>query len=281
MSSLPTRRPALSYPPFAELTKLVYGEPKVGKTSFCDSTPDSLFLATEPGHDFVKSPVVRITSWGWDVDKAGKPKPLGHLPYVPPRVDEKTGIVYTNFKDFVREIYQARAQKTLSFKAAVVDIVDNLYSMCLNAVCVGKGIDYPPENDFGKTWKEIREEWELWVRRLLDALNVTFVTHTTTDKVEVKGSNGITKEIERRIPTFKGNKAAQFLDGIINVMGFAHFGPEGQRQIVFSGSPSLATGDRTGILEKVGVLPLSFEACAKAYEAKAKEMNINIASKWA
>lgn len=188
-----------------------------------------------------------------------------------------------NFCDLVRELYQWRKDGRLvkaGYKSVVIDIVDNLYSMCLNHVCARKGIDYPPESDFGKTWKEIREEWETWLRRLMDVVNVTFITHCAKDKVEMTLPNGVTKEIERHVPTFKGNKAAQFLDGIINCMGFVHKNAKGEYVITFRGSPQLGTGDRTKVLEALGPMYLNWNDVAKAYDTKAKEMGFAIASKW-
>jgi len=253
---------AVIYPPPGETTKLIYGEPKVGKTKFCDAMPGAFFFATEPGHDFCKSSKKRARSWGPN-DKAVTSDPEA-----------------VDFQTFVRALYDAKKQGKLKVRTVVVDIVDNLYAMCLNHVCGKKGLEYPPENDFGKTWKEVREEWEKWIRALLDVVPVTFVTHTTTDKVEVMGANKVRKEIERRVPTFKGNKAAQFLDGVINLIGFAHFGPGGERQITFQGDQSLATGDRTGIFEGMGPLPLDWAKVAKAYEDECKRRKIEIRSKW-
>lgn len=277
VSSIPQKRPALVFPPFSELTKLIYGEPKVGKTSFLDKAPGHFFMATEPGHDFVKSPVVRIIHWGWDKEGSKYIVAQGDR-YIPPRYDEKTGVTYTNLKDLVRELH-ANKGKDGSFKIITIDIIDNLWGMCLDAVCTMLGLDYPPEHDFGKTWKLVRSDWEMWLRRLMDVASVNFVTHTTTDTVDIK-MKGITKEVVRRIPTFKGNKAAQFLDGIVNVMGFAHFGEDGSRQITFGGQTNLATGDRTGIFEKLGPLPLDWAEVEAAYNKQAKAMGIEIRSKW-
>lgn len=267
------------FPPFMELTKLIYGEPKVGKTSFVDGAPDHYFLATESGHDFVKSPVVRIDRWGWDAGPDGRPMLSPGEVYVAPRT-LTDGTIVTNFKDHVRQATMARRAGNWNMKVASIDIIDNLYQMCLDAVCKRKGIDYPPETDFGKTWKEVTADWRLWLQRFLDVISVNFLTHTTTDKIEVKQSNGITKEIERRIPTFKGNKAAQYLDGVVNCMGFAFFDGAGQRCITFAGDVRLASGDRSGLLEKVGPQFLDWKAMEEAYNAKAKELGITLRSKW-
>ena len=278
-SSLPGMKKTVTFPPFNELTKLIYGEPKVGKTSFVDSVTNHYFIATESGHDFVKSPVVRIDRWGWEVDKQGKPILAPGEVYVPTR-QLPDGTVVTNFKDHVRQVTMARRAGGWNMKVTSIDIIDNLYQMCLDATCKRKGIEYPPETDFGKTWKEVTSDWRTWLQRLLDVISINFLTHTTTDKIEVKQGNGINKEIERRVPTFKGNKAAQYLDGVINCMGFAFFDGNGNRCITFAGDVRLASGDRSGLLEKVGPQLLNWTVMEKAYNDKAKELGIELKSKW-
>jgi hypothetical protein len=248
-------------------------------TSFIDETPGMFFIATEPGQDFVRSPVVRIVHWGWDIDPETKRYivPQGDA-YVAPKVEG--GVLYTNFKDLVRHLYREKREGVLEQRSAAIDIVDNLYKLCLDAVCARRGVDYPPENDRGKVWSAIRSDWEEWLRKLMDIVNVSFITHTTTDKIEMKNAKGMTVEIERRVPTFKGNRPAQFLDGVVNCMGFAHFDAAGERWITFKGDPKLGTGDRTRILEQLGAMPLHYKNVSQAYAAKAKELGYEIKSKW-
>jgi hypothetical protein len=259
-------------PPFEELTKLIYGEAGVGKTSFCDGHENAFFLATEPGHDFVKSPVRYVC--GWSADPRGKDE-QGRC-----RRCLRGNNQCSDFQSMVRAIWKARQSNKWHYKVVIIDIVDNLYAQCLNAVCAAKGIEYPPENDYGKTWKEVRDEWEKWLRILLDQTSVVFVTHCTTDKVDVQAANGVRKEIERRVPTFRGNKPAQFLDGIVNLVGFAHFGATGERQIIFKGDQATTTKDRTSIFEGQPPLPLRWAVIDEFYRKGCEAKGIKIKSKW-
>lgn len=265
---VPPPRGAIVYPPFDELIKVIFGEPSSGKTSFCAACPDSFIIATEPGQDFVAgAPAKRVFSWA--------PGPNGYDKARP------------DFQSMVRRIYERVEAGTFPYRSVTVDIVDNLYGYCLSEVCARKGIDYPPENDFGRTWKEVREEWERWIRSLLDIVAVNFITHAATEKVEIEGKRaagakkGTTKEIERRMPTFRGNKAAQFLDGIISLTGFAHKGLGGEYLITFSPTPILGTKDRTGVFADAGPIPLVWDTVAEYYRAAAEAKGIAIESKWA
>lgn len=259
------------------MTKLIYGEPKVGKTTFLDGTPDHCFVATEPGQDYVRSPVVRIVHWGWDVYEGQYILAPGEK-YIAPRLDEN-GVLWISFKDLVRKFYAWKRDGVLPYRNVSVDIVDKLHKLCLDAVCKQAGYDYPPENDRGKLWSAITADWSTWISKLMDLVNVSFVTHTTSDDVEVE-VKGVKKEITRRIPTFKGNKAAQYLDGIVNCMGFAHFDGLGERVITFAGNPRLATGDRSKVLEGAGIMPLNWDHVAKTYNERAVEMGYELKSKW-
>ena len=46
-----------------DFTILLYGEPKVGKTTFCNAGGQTLFLATEDGQGGIESYRVPIDNW--------------------------------------------------------------------------------------------------------------------------------------------------------------------------------------------------------------------------
>jgi hypothetical protein len=261
---LPTRRAKPTLPPFDEITKIIFAEPGAGKTTFCSQDNSAFFISTEPGQDWIQSANRFVKRWSAQDENDGE-----------------------SFCNIVRAIWAADKSgdlKKMGYKTAVIDIVDNLYSLCLNDVCRHKGLEYPPENDFGKTWKEVREEWEKWIKLLMEKVNVTFISHCTQDKIEITLPNKMRKEITRQVPTFRGGKAAQVLDGIVSAMGYISSGVDGKRMITFAQNVSLATKDRTGVLEAIGPIELprvnAFQHVAKVYEAKAKELGFEVVSMW-
>lgn len=268
MSLIPKKQAKKQYPPFEELTQIIYGEPKAGKTTFMGSAPNTFFCATEPGQDFTDAPAQLITCWA------------------PVAVEDEEGNVIvrpdtvSNFQDLVRELYGQKQKGSLEYRTCVIDIVDNLWGMCMTHICQAKGIEYPPESDYGKTWKECRTEWETWLRRLMGIMEVSFITHCTNDKKEIKLENGMTKEVTRFIPTFKGNKAAQFLDGVVNCMGYIYTDQKGKRKITYKSDITLGTGDRTNLLEQLGEMDLDYKAVSAAYASKANELGIELVSKY-
>ena len=45
------------------LTIMIYGAPKIGKSTWCSGAPNAIFLATEPGLAGLEVPQVPIDSW--------------------------------------------------------------------------------------------------------------------------------------------------------------------------------------------------------------------------
>lgn len=269
---VPGTRDKVNVRPFGELTMMLFGEPKSGKTRFCSGNPGAFFLATEPGQEFVQARQLYLCQELLDRMQAANTNPNVPIKYH-----------WQVFQAFVRQVYKDKRDGTLATKGitnVVIDIVDNLYAHCLNYVCGLKGIQYPPENDFGKTWKECRDEWETWLRRLMEQVNVTFITHCGQEKVELQAA-GITKEVTRWQPTFKGNKAAQYLDGVVNAIGHVRKDANGRYTISFKGQPSTAAGDRTGLLEALGDVDLQWATVEAGYTAKAKELGLEVRSRWA
>jgi hypothetical protein len=269
---VPGTRDKVAVRPFGELTMMLFGEPKSGKTKFCAGNPGAFFLATEPGQEFVQARQLYLCQELVERLQAANTNPSVQIKYH-----------WQAFQAFVRQVYKDKRDGTLAKKQitnVVIDIVDNLYAHCLNYVCGIKGIAYPPENDFGKTWKECRDEWETWLRRLMEQVNVTFITHCGQEKVELQAA-GITKEVTRWQPTFKGNKAAQYLDGVVNAIGHVRKDANGRYTISFKGQPSTAAGDRTGLLEALGDVDLQWSAVEAGYTAKAKELGLEVQSRWA
>ena len=45
------------------LSMLIYGQPKIGKSTFCSRFEHALFMATEPGLNYLKTKNVRVNDW--------------------------------------------------------------------------------------------------------------------------------------------------------------------------------------------------------------------------
>lgn len=225
MIEIPEVPGEFTIPPFDELTMLFFGIPGSGKTRFCAGAPNAIFFGTEPGQEFVKGRSFRVRDWAY-------------------------------FRELVETVETCIRAGRRDIGTVVVDIVDNLYLYCRDYICKQKKVDYPSSKDFGKTWAEINAEWSKYLRRLIDVVNVQFISHTTTRATEVLNDSGITEEIDLVLPSFVNNKASQYLDGVINAMGFLGKDKKGQFTISFKQTRTLGAKDRTDLLSKFGTINL-------------------------
>jgi len=248
MSLIPQKPEKYSIPAFTDITMLIFGAPGTGKTTFCSKCPSTLILATEPGTDFVDSGKIDIKNWA-------------------------------TFKQLVNELYLLyesikqgkESPESWVWHSFVIDIIDNLSQMCRDYVCYKKNLQYPPANDFGKTWSQITQEFKTELRKLMYMGPIRFISHTSCSQVEVESENGLKLEIDRYVPTFSGSKAAQFLDGIVHCQGYTGIDKKGEHLITFKASASHGAKDRTGLLAQYGALPLRWDIVEEGYNRAAKE----------
>jgi len=224
---------------------LLYGLPGTGKTKFAGSCPNNLFLATEPGQQFTTAPVMEIKSWA-------------------------------DFRAAVVGIGQLKTKGECPYESFTIDIIDNLHSQCRDFICQTKGLAYPPANDFGKTWSEITTEWRTWLGHLMRLGNVIFISHSTTIPMQISTDSGAVADVDVHVPSFYGNKAAQYLDGILNCMGFCSVDSSGEYVITFTKTSTIGAKDRTDILGKIGPMPTNWDVVSKAYEKKAIELDYKV-----
>jgi len=255
MELIPKKPTSYPVPLFREVTMVVFGSPGSGKTTFCAGDDRTLFIGTEPGQEFTTAAVVPCYSW-------------------------------QTFISIIDEVKAKRAKiragelplEACPYVSFVIDIVDNLAAQCRDFVCAKKGLLYPPTNDFGKTWSEFTAEWKKKITELMLLGNVRFISHCSTEDVEVSADNGLNVQVNRWVPTFSGGKPAQFLDGIVNAMGYASVDKSGRHVITFQKTATVGAKDRTGILSKCGVLPLDWKTCEAAYNETAKELGMEVKS---
>ena len=101
----------------SDLTVLLYGPTKWGKSSLCSHAENAIFLATEPG--------------------------LNHL--------EVFQVPINNWDDLLaacREIAEGKH----SFKTVIIDTIDNAYRMCAEHVCKKAKVEH--ESDLGYSSRE-------------------------------------------------------------------------------------------------------------------------------
>ena len=221
---LPTK-PVLKGAKFNQLKWLVYGASGIGKSTFFSKMEDNgrlpIFMATDPGHSFMKVISMPVFSW-------------------------------KNFSDAVDTLV---AKPSPVYSIVVLDTVDILFRMCRAFVCSREGINHVSELEWGKGTDMVRDLFELQIAKLaqLDryGIGLGFISHAKD--VEVRGRTIRTSKV---MPTMQ-NAAYGIIAPLCDVIGMAGFravkadaaNPDGLDRIIqFAPDETVEAKDRTGML---------------------------------
>lgn len=207
-----------------KLIILIYGVPKIGKSTFCSNAEDVLFLATEPGLKALSVFAVQVNCWK-DIIAAGN-----------------------------------ELAKSDRFKTIVVDTVDIAYQLCMDHTCKVHNIKHPQDLDYGKGWSLVNREFSRVMTTMANLdRGLIFVSHA--QEITLKSP---TAEINKAVPTLGGKSRdfIMGLSDII-LYAEINETKKGHERIVHA-TPSMEweAGDRTGRLPEV--LPLDWNAVATA-----------------
>lgn len=205
--------PALSLPtdptePVTELGRysmLLYGLEKIGKTTLAAQFPDAFFLLCEPGGKALSIYAREVKSWA----------------------DFKT---YLNLLD----------SNPGKFGTVVVDTVDLAFKLCEKYVLAKLGVQHESDEEWGKGWSLVRDEFALSMARIVNGARGTiFVSHAMDKKV--KRRNGATSD--RVVPTM-ANQARQVLEPMVDIWTYYQYNEQGGRVLTIKGDDSIAAGHR-------------------------------------
>jgi len=214
----------------SEIRWLLYGPPKIGKTSLLSGFPDAVFAATEKGYKALKIFRTDIKKW-------------------------------QDFLDFVDEIVSGKHE----FKTVIIDTADVLFDMCSASACEELGIDHESEGEWGRGWGEVKKQFTRAVTPLFQSkYGVVFISHTKGDKITTQ-----VEEITKTVPTLS-NQARKILLPLVDTIGclrykrYKNVDDDGKKtyeeKLIISFKPSelIEAGDRTGLLPpelKLKVIP--------------------------
>lgn len=216
---------------------LIYGPPGVGKTTFANELTDStLFIATEEGQGFIECYHQSCGSW-------------------------------KDFREIIAELGGKQGDK---YKALAVDTVDELYSQCAQYVGKKHGFDHASDEEWGKGWQLIRDEFRTGLNKLLAlGKGVVLISHEQTRDVKTR-----VLTLSKTMPTLPGSarKVVLPLCSVIIHAGFKwvtnkETGEKKEKRVAtMQPSETLEAKDRTGRLPET--MPLDAERFIKAYRGQ-------------
>lgn len=215
MITLPTQK---SKPQFSmsNLSMLLYGAPKIGKSTFCSRAEDALFIATEPGLNHLETYNIRVNSW----------------------------------REFL-EAMALIAKGNHPFKTIVIDTVDKLCDFCEQELCAQNNVVSLSDFAFGKGYALYKTEMSRVFQKIF-ALNMGVILTSHTQLTEVDTPQG---RITRWTPTFP-KRIQDVIIPMVDIIGFAQnvvsLNEKGERveeRVLQTKTSSLwEAGDRTGRL---------------------------------
>jgi hypothetical protein len=214
--------PSSKTPPksnLSDLTVLVYGNTKIGKSTLGSQAENALFLATEAGLNHLEVFQVPITSWA----------------------------------DFLTASAEV-AEGKHPFKQIIVDTVDNAYRFCSEYWCKKLGIVHEADAAYGKAFALVNGEFHRVLTRLsMLPYGLWLISHAEEREVETR-----TGKVTRVGPTLPG-KARKIVLGLVDVVLYcdtevtpgAGGKPTVRRVMRTKPGANYEAGDRTGRLPEV------------------------------
>lgn len=187
---------------------LLYGEPKVGKTSLCAEFPDNVFLMFEPGARALAVHQVELAEGaeGW--------------------------------KQFKK--YLDLLEKDKRFRTVTMDTVDIAAKACLHYVCEEEGFEHPSDEGYGKGWDKVNTEFNLQIRRILKLdKGVIFTSHAAEKDIKTR----LGEEYTKIVPTMS-NSARAVCEALVDIWIFMRHEKSGERSMQIRGDGHVSAGHR-------------------------------------
>lgn len=221
--ALPTR-PKEPDTDLSHYTLLVYGREKIGKTTLFASFPEAVFFSTEPGTKGLRIFELNADDGGvrnWDIFRQGV------------------------------DLLEANPGQ---FKNVIIDTVDRAYDMCLDWVCRTRGIEYPGtdangKEDYGKSWRAVKEEFTDQIHRILQTgRGVCFSSHA--NEVDIRSRNG--ESYTRICPSMSG-QARKVIEALVDLFFYAEYVRDidgnTRRILICEGDETIWAGARATVTE--------------------------------
>lgn len=155
---------------------LIYGPPKIGKTTWCAQAEDAFFIPTEQGQNHVS--VYQPT------DENGKPK------------------FVSSWEDLIA-VYKELKANGQRFHPIVIDTVDNAYRFCREYFCRKLNMDHPSDLGYGKGWDAVNDPFRVMLNKFsLLGQGLILVSHGKQKDVKTR-----TGDKTKWVPAMSGSIA--------------------------------------------------------------------------
>jgi len=215
---------------------MIYGPPKIGKTTWANGWPMALFLATEPGTAAMEAADMQITNW-------------------------------TDFRNVIKQLKANQGKH--QWETLVIDTVDNLYEFLVDEVCRSNGWDDLGDGGYGKGYKLARRKLTNVISHIRGlGMSVIFVSHERREiEVDDQGKRSGEVLVTSALP----GSARKVLHGAVDFIFRAEMDEDGNRLLRTAphrdGKVQVECGSRGELGKPMpDLLELKYEALEAAFK---------------
>lgn len=190
---------------------LIYGNPKVGKTTFAVNIPGYLLVATEKGYDYLNVYKQDISSW----------------------------------QDFL-DLCAALVNQKHNYRTLVIDTTDWLYKYCEAYVNAKHQVTHASDLGFGKGFSFIRDEFSRVINKLNQSgFNFVFITHAKEKTMKTKTGEWTV------MGTSLSGSPETFIAGLCNHIFYFYIDDNGNHLMRTKPTKYILAGDRSALLPEI------------------------------
>lgn len=217
---------------YTKITMLLYGDPKIGKSTFCSRFDNAFFVATEPGLNHLETYNLRANNW-----------------------------------DECLEILHDLEGSATEFSPIVIDTVDKLWDFCCTEIAARNGVQCIDSIGFAKGYKQAEVEFDKYIQALVKLnTGLIFTSHVAYE--EYTNCNG--EQVHKFFPSLNAKYARPHINPLVDIIGYvsidkdidAATGERKETRVFHAHEGELwEAGDRTGRL------PAKFPFAQKVYKS--------------
>ncbi len=208
---------------------VIYGEPKVGKTTIASQFPKALLLAFEKGYNALSGVMAQnVTKW-------------------------------SEFKKVLKQLENKAVQE--KFETIIVDTADLAYASCEKFIIQREGVDKIGDIPYGAGYKMVRDEFDTSLRSIpMMNYGLVMISHAQIATVTMEDGT----EYSKTMPTLAKQPRGVVLS-MADIIGYAKsVEREGESKTVLflRGTPQFEAGSR--FKHTPPVIKFEYEALVKA-----------------
>lgn len=194
---------------------LIYGQPKIGKTTLAAQFPKNLLLAFEPGYNALNNKMVQpVTKW-------------------------------SDFKTILRQLEMPQAQE--KFDTITIDTADIAWDYCEKYICASN----PLENGetpkaigdipWGKGYDLCKKEYDACLRKIaMLGYGLVIISHETTKTIKTESG----QEYQKIMPTL-AERPKLIVNRLVDIIAYLRLSEEDKKRYIYTrGNEKFEAGAR-------------------------------------